>query len=113
MSTPLVPLCRCYPLRLVVMWPREVSHALEILRRAGYSSYLVTSRPSSPPHLFSNMDSPTRRHLGLPSCPAGREELREQGGAEEGATEDVFGHARLVKWSWFIFIPLHWRTEWA
>ena len=111
MSTPLVPLCRCYPLRLVDMWPREVSQAMEVLRRAGCSFYLMASRPSSPPHLFSNMDSPTRRHLGLPSCPAGREELREQGGAEEGATEDVFGHARLVKWSWFIFIPLHWRTE--
>ena len=67
-------------LRLVDMWPREVSHAKEILRRAGYSSHLVTSRPSSSPHLFSNMDSPTRRHLGLPSCPAGREELRRAPG---------------------------------
>ena len=61
------------------MLPTEVSLALEALSRDGWSSYLVAYRPSSPPHVFTDMDSATRHHLGLGTCPSiiEVEELRE------------------------------------
>ena len=57
----------------------EVSKALEVLRRGGWSFYLVAFRPSSPPHVFTDMDSATRHHLGLGTGPSSMEveELRE------------------------------------
>ena len=62
------------------MLPTEVSLALEALSRDGWSSYLVAYRPSSPPHVFTDMDSATRHHLGLGTTgPSSMEveELRE------------------------------------
>ena len=63
------------------MLPTEVSLALEALSRDGWSSYLVAYRPSSPPHVFTDMDSATRHHLGLGTGPSSIEveveELRE------------------------------------
>ena len=61
------------------MLSTEVSLALEALSRDGWSSYLVAYRPSSPPHVFTDMDSATRHHLGLGTGPSSMEveELRE------------------------------------